>query len=451
MQVFIHDDLDPQTTAMMQALYSRSPKSVQVHREAVSAEGAEKFMAKFYVGYGHKSIGDCGSTTLFVEDVSMLAAKALQHSPLYNGQEASTRYLSFVNPDGSYRPCVNPLPPEPSPRDLHGPSLAAQGDKILARWMKLYEKALEVLVPAIAARHPREEEQSETVWRNAVKARAFDIARGFLPAGMTTNVSWHTTLSHARDHVADLCVHPLEEVRSMGAGLLAALRHAYPASFEREISPESKTYRAEVAKRLTYSDLPAAPFSASHRGHAFCSTEPVLNSRPKGSLIPRAVSALQGTFSFRFPLDFGSFRDVQRHRACYQAMPLLTPRRWHWWYQDQLQDLVPEFAREARLEVSEIQSLLRTLDTKVSRENLQYFCGMGFEVQCLLDADLRSAVYIAELRSQQTVHPTLRPVAQQMGEFLRSSGIPVYVDHDPDKWSVKRGTQTIVEKEGASA
>ena len=52
-------------------------------------------MANFYVGYGHKSIGDCGTITLFIEGISMLAAKAIQDWPLYSGQEASTRYVDF--------------------------------------------------------------------------------------------------------------------------------------------------------------------------------------------------------------------------------------------------------------------------------------------------------------------------------------------------------------------
>jgi len=33
--------------------------------------------------------------TLFVEGLSMLGAKAIQHSQLYSGQESSTRYIDF--------------------------------------------------------------------------------------------------------------------------------------------------------------------------------------------------------------------------------------------------------------------------------------------------------------------------------------------------------------------
>ena len=95
MKTFVYDEFNPQDTAMMQALYSRSASSVKEHVEKVKSSGSGKFMEKFYVGYGHASIADCGSTTIFVEGVSMLVAKAIQQWPLYSGQETSSRYIDF--------------------------------------------------------------------------------------------------------------------------------------------------------------------------------------------------------------------------------------------------------------------------------------------------------------------------------------------------------------------
>ncbi|MCI5138224.1 MAG: hypothetical protein D3922_07370, partial [Candidatus Electrothrix sp. AR1] len=92
MKIFINDEFDPESSAMMQALYSRSSSSVENHIEQVRKTGSSNFMKSYYVGYGHASIGDCGTTTLFIESVSILAAKAIQDNPLYSGQETSTRY-----------------------------------------------------------------------------------------------------------------------------------------------------------------------------------------------------------------------------------------------------------------------------------------------------------------------------------------------------------------------
>ncbi|KKQ47386.1 MAG: Alternative thymidylate synthase-like protein [Candidatus Moranbacteria bacterium GW2011_GWD2_37_9] len=89
--------IDGQAEAMLQALHSRSTGGIKKHLQVLEEKGADNFMERFYVGYGHKSIGDCGSATVFVEGVSMLAAKAIQDWRLYSGQEASTRYVDFSN------------------------------------------------------------------------------------------------------------------------------------------------------------------------------------------------------------------------------------------------------------------------------------------------------------------------------------------------------------------
>ena len=103
-EIFLYDEFNPENIAMLQALYSRSPESVATHVDSVKASGSGKFMEKFYVGYGHKSIADCGSTTLFIEKISILADKAIQDWPLYNGQETSTRYV-----DMSRQPIIDPV------------------------------------------------------------------------------------------------------------------------------------------------------------------------------------------------------------------------------------------------------------------------------------------------------------------------------------------------------
>ena len=87
--------INAEAEAMLQALHSRSIGGLESHLKILSEKGAENFMKNFYVGYGHKSIGDCGSTSIFIEGISMLAAKAIQDWPLYSGQESSTRYIDF--------------------------------------------------------------------------------------------------------------------------------------------------------------------------------------------------------------------------------------------------------------------------------------------------------------------------------------------------------------------
>lgn len=50
-KIIILDHIPPQSNAMLQALYSRSPESVVDHLKRVEASGPDKFMKNYYVGY----------------------------------------------------------------------------------------------------------------------------------------------------------------------------------------------------------------------------------------------------------------------------------------------------------------------------------------------------------------------------------------------------------------
>ena len=251
--IFVIDDQHPEDLAMLQALYSRSPASVVTHLDKLQKSGSGKFMENYYVGYGHASIGDCGATTVFIEQVSMLVAKAVQDNPLYNGQEASTRYLDF-----SKQTVVDPY---------HNPASAA----IQTRWMEIYNRVLPLLIEALKQRYPfsSADYKSEKIWANALNARAFDIARALLPIGTTTLLSWSTTLRSARDNLRRMKHHPLPEVRGTAKKAFAALLG--------KIFPQLQGRRAGRDEQS-----PVTPMPRSSRSAIISSASMMLNanSRP---------------------------------------------------------------------------------------------------------------------------------------------------------------------------
>lgn len=66
-------------------------------------------------------------------------------------------------------------------------------------------------------------------------------------------------------------------------------------------------------------------------------------------------------------------------------------------------------------------------------------------VPCQVTYCLPAAVYVVEVRSSKTVHPTLRAVAHRMAASLREAlpDLKLHADMDPDGWTVRRGRQTI--------
>lgn len=421
---------NPEDLAMLQALYSRSPNSVTEHLEKVRTAGSSRFVEKYLVQYGHKSIGDCGTTTLFLENVSLLAAKAVQDSPLYNGQEASTRYL-----DMSKQGLVDPR---------GTPGSAA----ILAGWMRLYSRALEALVPDLKSRFPRKEGEKEAVWEKAIKAKAFDIARGFLPAAVRTYVAWHATIRHAGDRLKELRHHPLTEVRDLADGAHAKLLERYPSSFAHKRHEAEEGYVDSSMEEFAYydGDVPEFAYKSFLDLESLSSRRcrRMLEFRPPRSELHQRLRAY-GAVRFELRLDFGSFRDLQRQRSAVMEMPLLTTRLgFHPWYLEQLPE---SFREEAHAAIRAQEVAISTLD--VTPEVRQYYVAIGYVVPVVMSCNLPSAVYVAELRSSQTVHPTLRVQAQRMGDALKEAVPFLAMHHDrtPDEWSVRRGTQDIVKRE----
>ena len=421
--------LSPEATAMLQALHSRSTEGIDGHLTVLAERGADKFMSTYYVGYGHKSIGDCGTAIVFIEGVSMLAAKAIQDSKLYNGQEASTRYIDFAA-----QPFIDPI------------GSTASCD-VLETWRAFYLDAVTATKAALPERFPKQADEKDSTYEKAIAARAFDICRGFLPAGASTNLAWSSTLRQFADRVAQLRHHPLAEVRTIADRLEDALIATYPNSFDTEKKRYEKTeaYVAESMRYYYYHDAETPDMHLVRDGidHAALGAyRDLITARPPKTELPKWLGAY-GEAAFAFTLDFGSFRDIQRHRAVTQRMPLLTDELgFNTWYLEQL----PEAIRERALQLLKDQTeAIRALgDDHIVA---QYYLPMGYNISNYLAGDLPALVYLVELRATSLVHPTLATRAAEMAELLGTTyhdvGLTLHLDPDPGRFNVKRGEHDI--------
>lgn len=423
--------IGPEAEAMLQALHSRSIGGIRSHLKVLAKKGPADFLSTYYVGYGHKSIGDCGTCTLFIEGVSMLAAKAIQQWPLYSGQEASTRYIDFA-----HQKFVDPISTEES-------------KNVLETWRSFYLKGLEVLQEDLKKRFVRGEKEDEKIYIKAIKARAFDIMRGFLPAGASTNLAWHTNFRQAADHLMMLRNHPLLEVREIAEAAEQALKEAFPGSFGHKVYETTEKFNKEwMEKNCYYTDENAKDFELARNDidrESLKTFSETIKNRPAKTEMPKEIGET-GTMQFKFLLDFGSFRDIQRHRAVLQKMPLVTQKHgFANWYLEEL----PEGLR------SEAITLLKSQEEKIkalksTKEISQYYVAMGYNLPNKVTGNLPSLVYLVELRATRFVHPTLRRRAIQMAETLKKEfekeGLAIHLDADPDRFDIKRGEHDILEK-----
>jgi thymidylate synthase ThyX len=426
--IFIYDEFGPEDTAMMQALYSRSAKSVTEHVDKVKASGSGKFMETFYVGYGHASIADCGSTTIFIEDISILGDKAIQDWQMYSGQETSTRYI-----DMSKRAVIDPLG-------------TAASKEIIDAWMAFYINNQERIQQHLMIKYPRQESENEVVYLKAIKARGFDIMRAYLPAGITTQLSWHTNLRQAYDKLALLRHHPLNEVSKTAENILNSLKEKYAHSFSHPLDEAQEKYRAETVKKFTYlypENTTEFLATSTIKPEELAIYQDTIDERPLKTGLPNFMSEL-GTFNFKFLLDFGSFRDIQRHRNGVCRMPLLTCNLgFNSWYLEQLpEDMRQEAEKLIAAQIEKINKL------EASPEIKQYYTAIGFNVYCDVTYALPAALYVIELRSGIMVHPTLRQIAHKMHHAVLKMfpNLKLYSDLNKDDWDVRRGLADITVK-----
>ena len=435
-RIYLHDELNPEATAMLQALYSRSSESVELHVAKVRERGSSKFMESYYVGYGHASIGDCGTTTLFIEGVSIIACKAIQDHPLYSGQESSTRYIDF------------------SKQVIFDPIRSDVSRQILDRWMSFYHGSQETLTAHLRSIYPLLPGQSERIWEKAIQARCFDILRGFLPAGTTTQLSWSTNLRQAYDKLELLRHHPLNEVRQVAGQCLSILKDKYPSSFGHKLYKDKEEYLARTSLKTNYL---TSEETCSNSFEYSCNIDnellekfelDVITNRPPKTNLPRYLGKY-GTYNCKFIIDYGSFRDLQRHRNGICHMPVVDGRHgFHTWYFDQLP---PSFRREASTLVEQQFEAISHLAavTQSTPVEMQYFYPLGTSVMCQVVYDLPQMVYVTELRSGVTVHPTLRKVTHKMHEALTTEHptLQLHTDLREDEWDIRRGLQDIVKRE----
>jgi thymidylate synthase ThyX len=440
--VTVWDEMDPEESAMVQSLNSRSAGGFWVNLLIVIKEGPEKFMAKFYSGYGHKSIADCGSTTAAFDSVSMLAAKEVQNHWAYNGQETSTRYVEITNLG-----YLNPLN-------------TVKGNEIMIKWFNFYKKALEPTIAHLKTIRPRKTEgekpEDEEKYNIMIEKRAYDVLGSFLPAGTKTNVSCHMELRQWDDKMSYMIHHPLTEISELAEGTLDVLIERYPSTFiKKKVYEQSEQYRKYFQNNFSYSTPPVVALEHKNFFKFLINffDKPLLHERYKNILLKRPVKTevpkiVNETAGFRleFNIDFRSHRDLQRQRSALQRVPLLTTKiGFEEWY---LNQMPADLRKEAELLLAEQKEVIDSLDCDAIVR--QYYIPMGYKVFNTFTVSLADLIYIIELRTPTTVHPTARKIGLLAYEALTKTlvendlgDIKIYAETSQDDFDIKRADHDI--------
>ena len=407
--------LDPAIQATVLAKYSRSPMSAKEILAGITSEEADKFNDKWVIGYGHSSVAELATIPICIEGLSIIASKVVETVQRGAYSEKSTRYQRF-----SKESFVTPPGCSPTMKEFAGGLYVT------------YDKLHDPMVKRCAVLMGKDPTISDRV----VNARAFDNLRYLLPAGTGTNVACVLNFRDARDLVSTLLGRSNPELKQLGEGILSAvsevcpvlMRHAIPNMFEPRIKslgipneqfdPTNPGWNVTMVGPPVYGgmDWTERNFEDLVKkcyGMDWASFSEHMDARPEHSEVPDLFKTVNITFDVM--MDFGAFRDLQRHRRCEQLVEPLTTQYGY---------VVPDDILNSELESEyrlAMESVLSYTDEVVNDQDLsQYVIPLGYLHRSFFQMTLKELYYLVELRTRPQGHMSYRRVAYEIYELAKN-------------------------------
>ena len=455
------------------ARYSRSPKSLrrlfldefyqggliappsaveQLGVEAMGVGRAEELYERMLVEYGDDSVAQLVGVHVAVEDASNVLTKILEWGRLLSYLEQSTRYIPYSQKqrDGHWRYHV--------PAEITSASLRERFVSTMDACFETYSAWFERVEEHLRQKFPRQEGDSKTTYRLSIRAKTCDILRGLLPAATTANVGIFGSAQGFEALLLRLQDHPLAEAQVSAARILKELRQVIPV-FMRRIDREDRgrawsrylrdtadSTRAEVRRlipdgkrqpemspyvRLTDFDpdgevkvLAAAMYS-----HAALDDETLMARARR--LTPAEREHLLSVYvgdrtnrrhkpgrafertSYRFDVvvDYGAFRDLQRHRMLTLDWQPLSP---HLGFEVPQEIAELGGADDWRHVMADCASLYEDLQDASLAIVATYALPMAYRIRFYMQMNAREAMHFIELRTSLQGHPSYRWVGQEM-------------------------------------
>lgn len=423
---------------------------VQFDETVVDTERAEAFYERVLIGYGDDSVAELGGAHLACEQISNIAAKALEDSRIgLSPLEKSTRYVAFDRKRGGrygyYR--------EP---DIMVSRHAAHYETALDYLFETYSQLIEPTLAWVQIHTPRDSETSERAYRSATRAKGLDLLRGLLPMATLTNVGLYGNGRAFEYLLTRLAATPHPELQRLAQLIQHELDLLIPAFVKRAKTERGAAYTNYMATNrqrvaaLAESLLPAAQpgndaqpvvrlveydrdaetrvvaaILYPHTNHsletirAHVATLGVAERKAiitafvgeRGSRFHRPGRAFEEAYyTFDLLADLGAYRDLQRHR-------MLTQERQAYGVQHgyvvppELEDagLAQPFCAALEQAAELVEAIRADLPTAA-----QYAVPFAFRVRWRVTLNLREAYHLTELRSSRQGHPTYRFIAQEI-------------------------------------
>jgi len=410
---------------------------------------AEQFYDRVLLGYGDDSVAELAGGHIALEDISIIATKAVEDSRIgLSPLEKSTRYVYFDQKDenGKWRYFREP--------DLMATDFAGTYTETCDMLFQAYAGLIPKISAYVSERMPRDEKLSPRAHEATVRAKTCDIVRGLLPASTKTNMGFFGNGRAYEYLITKLYADPLAELRALASSMQAELRTEIPSFVKRPDTEHGKDMQrylndtrlddigrgipAEAeAKEVALVDYDADaeeriiaaaiyPYSASSmesllaRARAMPKEE---RGRILSACIGRRANRRQkpgrafesARYTFDICANYGCYRDIHRHRVLTQQRQALGCRHGFTLpreivesgYEKEFKDAM-EAAKLAWEQISAKHPL-----------QAQYVVPLAYRIRWQMTMNLREAYHFCELRSAVQGHIDYRRVAQGMHMEIR--------------------------------
>ncbi len=426
-------DLMPEVKAVTFAKCSRSPEPFDEIAKELTEEKSAEFHEKWIVGYGHSSVAEHAVISLAVENVSILATKVIEDSRLASFTEKSSRYQVFTK-DRVYKP-----------ENVINSEMGKPYNNAINLLMSRYEELLTPMREFIEKKYPKKKEESEGLYNMICKARTCDNIRYLLPTATQTNLGMTINARGLEHLIKKMLSHNLQEMKDIGKEIKengvsevpTLIRYAEENNYLKEtrkaldgmaeeynlkeeganpvvkITDFDKNAEKKLVASLLYpySQLSYSEIMGKVQGMDKKEKERVveesLKRREKFDAPLREFEHIY--YTFEILVDYGAFRDIQRHRMCTQSNQNVTIVHGY--------DMPPEIV-EAGLEDKFKQAAENsaTVFEKIYKEfpdEAQYVVPLCFRKRVLITWNLRELFHFISLRSGKKGHASYRRIAQE--------------------------------------
>lgn len=440
----------------------------------VGKERAERLFDKVFTEFGDDSVAQLGGAHLACEQASNLLTKILERGRVASYLEQSTRYISYDKKlGGRYRYHI--------PQELADGELVDRYIEFMDELFTTYSEMNRSLMRSLSKRHPTSQGKSDKELMAGIRAEAYDLTRGLLPAATLSNLGIYASGQAYENLLIRMGASRIQESVQYSHMMLQELRKVIPqfltrvdvknrgvatSSYLRTLddgligevsgSEHQPNLLGESSAKVNLveweSDGEDRVIASSLYPHSDSSYEELLkrvsalSQDEKSRIIQQAVGkrsnrrhkpgrGFESTYyTFDIVCDYGAFRDLQRHRLLSIDWQSLGFSNGY-----QTPPLIQELGEGGRWRESMSRASELFVDIKKDhgKDAAQYVVPFATNVRFRIQLNARAAFHMIELRTGKAGHSSYRTVCQEMHRAIENvanhKGIAAamrYVDHN---------------------